>query len=233
VVSPRRCERAAPVENEARRVLPLRLPRLYPILDVDAASRAGRTVRQLAEWCFGAGAGLVQLRMKHAVSGEWLATAREVVDMAGAFDAKVIINDRVDIAAITRATGVHLGQDDLPVEATRTLLGADAWIGLSTHTEEQLRAALVQPLDYVAIGPVFVTATKDPGYGPLGLEGVARAAALKGTLPLVAIGGVTIDRARSVIDAGADSVAVISDIVAADRPAERVRHYLRALDHSD
>jgi thiamine-phosphate pyrophosphorylase len=126
---------------------------------------------------------------------------------------------------------LHVGQDDLPVAAVRRLLGSAAVVGLSTHTPEQIAAAVTQPISYLAIGPVFGTATKDTGYPSVGLDRV-RAAATAATahgLPVVAIGGITLDRAKSVIDAGAASVAVISDLLATGNPEQRVREYLRRL----
>jgi thiamine-phosphate pyrophosphorylase len=141
------------------------------------------------------------------------------------------VNDRADLARLAGAGGVHVGQDDLAPEAARAIVGDAACIGLSTHTLSQLDAALERRLDYVAVGPVFATATKASGYEPLGLAGVAAAAARtrpRGT-PLVAIGGITLDRAAEVVAAGADSVAVIADLLAGGDPAARVRAWLEAL----
>jgi thiamine-phosphate pyrophosphorylase len=155
--------------------------------------------------------------------------AEALVARAGA-RARIIVNDRADVAALTGAAGVHLGQDDLPAADARTICGPAALIGLSTHTDEQLAAALAEPVSYVAVGPVFATTTKDTGYEALALAGVerrARQAAARG-IPLVAIGGISLDRAPAVIDAGASAVCVISDLLVGD-PATRVAAYLRAL----
>ena len=146
--------------------------------------------------------------------------------VAAAPDARVIINDRADIAAMSRAAGVHVGQEDLPVDRARAIVGAAAIVGVSTHDEHQVASALISSATYVAVGPIFSTTTKDTGYGARGLA-LIRAAAGRGK-PIVAIGGITLETAPAVIAAGAASVAVISDLLVAD-PAARVRHYLRIL----
>jgi thiamine-phosphate pyrophosphorylase len=138
------------------------------------------------------------------------------------------VNDRADVARLSGAAGVHVGQDDLTPAQARAVIGHDAIVGLSTHTLDQLEEALRESIDYVAVGPVFGTGTKATGYIPIGLEAVrasaARAAASH--VPLVAIGGITRDRSRSVLDAGAQSVAVISDLLATGDPTARVREFL-------
>ena len=142
--------------------------------------------------------------------------------------ATVIVNDRVDVARLSGAAGVHVGQEDLPPSAARRIVGDDFVVGLSTHTSEQLAAAILAPVSHVAVGPVFGTRTKDTGYEPLGLDRV-RAAARQlapSRLPLVAIGGITIETAADVVSHGADAVAVISDLIVRD-PARRVAEYLR------
>jgi thiamine-phosphate pyrophosphorylase len=148
----------------------------------------------------------------------------------------VIVNDRVDLAMMSGADGVHVGQDDLPPADARALLGPDAVIGFSTHTLGQVEGALTQPVSYIAVGPVFGTRTKDTGYEAVGLELVRAAATVcrehrstwlpppGGRIPIVAIGGITLETAPAVLAAGAASVAVISDLLAGD-PAERVRRY--------
>lgn len=137
------------------------------------------------------------------------------------------MNDRADIARLAAADGVHLGQDDLAPAAARVILGPSATIGLSTHTVSQLDAAATEPVDYIAIGPVFGTATKDTGYDAVGLEMVRRAATYG--RPVVAIGGITLDTAASVIAAGARSVAVIGDLLTSGDPTARVRAYVERL----
>lgn len=156
---------------------------------------------------------MIQLRDKHAPSDRFFASAVEVCRAARERGILVIVNDRVDIALAAGAGGVHLGQDDLPPEHARRLLGKDAVIGFSTHSEDQAGAAASLPVDYIAIGPVFGTSTKDDPDPAVGLEGVSAAKRAVGTIPLVAIGGINEGNFRSVLDAGADSVAVISGIL--------------------
>jgi thiamine-phosphate pyrophosphorylase len=141
------------------------------------------------------------------------------------------VNDRADIARLASATGVHVGQDDLAARDVRRIVGDAAIVGLSTHTPEQMDAAVREPVSYVAVGPVFGTSSKHTGYDAIGLEAVRDAArrAAAANLPLVAIGGVTVERAPEVITAGAASVAVISDLLATGDPEARVRAYVRAL----
>ena len=150
------------------------------------------------------------------------------MEVAGGYGALVIVNDRADVAALCGAAGVHLGQDDLPPAAVRSLLGPDATIGYSTHSAEQIAGAVSQPVSYVAVGPVFGTRTKDTGYQAVGLDLVSAAAAA-GTHPVVAIGGITLDTAPAVLGAGATAVAVIGDLLSTGDPAGRVRDYLQTL----
>jgi thiamine-phosphate pyrophosphorylase len=181
------------------------------------------------------GARLLQLRAKTMPGDALLATASAVVQLAHHHQARVIINDRADIARLAGADGVHLGQDDLPPAAVRALVGDAAEIGLSTHTIEQVERAVLEPVSYVAVGPVFGTATKATGYARIGLEMVREAAArtrAKG-LPLVAIGGITLENAASVLQAGASSVAVISDLLTTADPEARVRAFVEQLSRSE
>jgi thiamine-phosphate pyrophosphorylase len=151
--------------------------------------------------------------------------------LCGDSGAQLIVNDRADIARLAHAAGVHVGQDDLSPEDARRVIGHEAIVGVSTHTEVQMAAALRAPVSYVAVGPVFGTSTKNTGYDAVGLDGVRRAAAsARGEgLPLVAIGGITLTTAPDVIAAGADGVAVIADLLETGDPERRVRQYLRAL----
>jgi thiamine-phosphate pyrophosphorylase len=161
----------------------------------------------------------------------FLATASALVQLARRHQARLIVNDRGDIARLAQADGVHVGQEDLAPAAVRRLLGDAAIVGLSTHTSEQVDRAVLEPVSYVAIGPVFATATKATGYDKVGLEMVreaARRANARG-LPLVAIGGITLETAASVLEAGAASVAVIGDLVAGGDPEARARAYLERL----
>ncbi len=211
------------------------LPRFYAILDHDVAAARGWTVTDLARACFEAGARLVQVRAKSLRSAELLRVSGEVVREGRRFGAIVVINDRVDVARLV-GVGVHVGQDDLPPAAARALLGSDAVVGCSTHSRTQVDAALCEPISYAAVGPVFGTRTKDTGYDAVGLDLVRYAAASASQrpagavpIPVVAIGGITLDRARSVTEAGATSVAVISDLFTGGDPAARVRAYLQDL----
>jgi thiamine-phosphate pyrophosphorylase len=151
-----------------------------------------------------------------------------VVAAAEPYGAVVLVNDRPDIALMSHAAGVHVGQDDLPPAVARRLLGTTAVVGCSTHTNEQIDEAAAEPVNYVAIGPVFGTRTKDTGYGAVGLAQVAAARQRSRGLPVVAIGGITLETAPSVWAAGASSVAVISDLLGGGNPAGRVRAYLEA-----
>lgn len=144
----------------------------------------------------------------------------------------MIVNDRADLAAISRAAGVHIGQDDLSPAAARALVGADAIVGFSTHTLEQIAAAVGEPVSYIAVGPVFGTRSKDTGYEAVGLDRVTAAARLAGDIPVVAIGGITLDTASAVLAAGAASVAVIGDLLAGNDPAARVAAYRRTLERT-
>ena len=204
--------------------------RLYAIVDVETCVRAGRAPADVAQAFLAGGARWVQLRAKAIGSGAFLDLASTILQDARAAGATLIINDRADIAALCGAPGLHVGQDDLtPVDA-RAVIGVEPILGLSTHTRDQWERALDEPISYIAIGPVFGTGTKATGYEAIGLEAVtraAKAAASKG-LPTVAIGGITLDNAAAVINAGAASVAVISDLVTGD-PEARCRLFVRAL----
>ena len=202
---------------------------------MEAAARHGWTPLDLAHAFINGGATFLQLRAKNLSGDAFLATASAVVQLAHRQHARVIINDRVDIARLTGADGVHVGQEDLPPVAVRAVAGDVSLVGLSTHTLEQLERAVSEPVSYVAIGPVFGTVTKATGYEKVGLDMVraaARRAAVRG-LPLVAIGGITLETASSVLDAGAASVAVIGDLLATGDPEARVRAYVERLSRSE
>ncbi|HEU4714229.1 MAG TPA: thiamine phosphate synthase [Pyrinomonadaceae bacterium] len=191
----------------------MKLPRIYPITDtqISGLSHADQ-VRLLAE----AGATFVQLREKNLPALDFFDEAKEAARVIRDAGLTLIVNDRVDIALALK-TGVHLGQDDLPPDAARKLLGNQAIIGFSTHNVSQAIAAASLPVDYVAIGPIFQTGTKanpDPVVGIDGLRAVRQAI---GAIPLVAIGGITVETAASVINAGADSVALISALLSGGR----------------
>ncbi|MGH9931781.1 MAG: thiamine phosphate synthase [Pyrinomonadaceae bacterium] len=182
---------------------------LYPITDrhLSGLSHAEQVVL-LSD----AGATLIQLREKIDSPARFFAQAEAALRVARDRGVKIIINDRVDIALALGADGVHLGQEDLAPEAARRILGPNAIIGLSTHNLEQARLTVRMPVDYVAIGPIFATSTKDSSNPPVGLEEMGRVHQALGTIPLVAIGGITVENIGSVLRAGADVVALISDI---------------------
>ena len=210
------------------RFLKTTLDPLCAILDADVAARAGWPTIDLAAAYLRGGARFLQLRAKSMSGTELLATATAVVQLARRHQARVIINDRADIARLAGADGVHVGQEDLTPAGVRAIIGDTALVGLSTHTIEQVDRAMLEPVNYVAVGPVFGTATKATGYEPVGLERVreaARRATVRG-VPLVAIGGITLENAASVLDAGAASVAIISDLLSTGDPESRVRAYV-------
>lgn len=200
--------------------------RFYPIVDADICRERSLDPRATAAACFRAGAQILQLRVKRASSGDFLALATGVVLDAWPFGATVIVNDRADIARMSKAGGVHVGQEDLTPAEVRGVAGPTL-VGLSTHDPEQVAEGLASGADYLAVGPIFGTATKDTGYDARGL-GLVETAAGRGK-PIVAIGGMTLERARSVIAAGAASVAVITDLLTGLDPEARAREYLRVL----
>ena len=169
---------------------------------------------------------VLQLRIKTGPSAAFLTLAEAVVTAGRAWGAKVIVNDRADIARIARADGVHVGQEDLPPDLVRVVF-PQAVIGVSTHDERQVDEALRSAADYVAVGPVYETGTKQTGYGPRGLRLIQYAAG-RGK-PIVAIGGITLERAPEVVGAGAAAVAVISDLLSTGNVEARVREYLAAI----
>jgi thiamine-phosphate pyrophosphorylase len=208
------------------------LPPVYAILDLDSVVGLGRTPESVAAAWLDAGIRLIQLRAKSAGSGAMLELADRLAGLAREAGATFIVNDRVDIARLSGASGVHVGQQDLsPIDAAR-LLPPPFQIGLSTHNQAQLEAAVLLPLDlaYVAIGPVFATRSKAQPDPTIGVEGVRLARRIAGPRgwPVVAIGGITLARASEVIEAGATSVAVISDLLG-DDPAGRARAFLSEL----
>lgn len=207
----------------------MKFPALYPVVDAEVCAATGNEPLVLAEAFLAGGATLIQWRAKHLPAGPCLATAERLVDLAGP-SARIVVNDRADVAVLSRAAGVHLGQDDLAVADARGILGDETLIGLSTHTADQVRQALDLPVSYIAVGPVYGTTTKDTGYEAVGLalvEEARRAIGARG-LPLVAIGGITLERAPEVLAAGADSVCVISDLVKGD-PRDRVARFMERL----
>ncbi len=201
----------------------LALPPLYVILD---AALLPSDPIELTRKMLDAGARLFQYRDKTSSSRELLhasqALGLTVRQRGGTF----LVNDRADISHLAGASGVHLGQDDLSVAATREVAGNACLIGLSTHNLRQFKAAGESSADYIAVGPIFSTSGKRNPDPVVGIDFIQTVRKLT-SKPIVAIGGITLERAREVIDAGADSVAVISDILKAKNPADRVRQYLK------
>ena len=208
---------------EGRRLFPL-----YAVVDATLALQRGYDPVDLARRFFDGGARLVQLRAKAAPSGQFLAWADAICAAATPYGATVIINDRADIALMAGAAGVHVGQDDMPPEAVRRLAPAPFLIGRSTHTPDQIARAAGEPVDHLAIGPVFDTGTKQTGYAAVGIDMVTAASRNAARLPVVAIGGITLERATALLEAGAASVAVIADLLSTGDPEGRIRQYLTA-----
>ena len=186
------------------------LPRVYPITDtlLSGLSHAEQVKRLIS-----GGATLIQLREKHSSPREFYDDARAALITARESNVRLVINDRADIALALKADGVHLGQSDLPAEAARRLLGERAIIGISTHDLAQVKLAARMPVDYVAFGPIFATATKGNPDPVVGLNALREARAILSSLPLIAIGGLTIHNAPVVFAAGADSVATIAGLL--------------------
>jgi len=208
----------------------LNLHRLYAIVDAEACARASRAPLDVARAFLSAGVRCMQLRIKGWDSGPFLDLARTVVDEATRAGCTVYINDRADIAALSAAHGLHVGQEDLSPSQARRIVGATTAIGLSTHSQAQWESAVSESIAYLAIGPVYGTGSKATGYEAVGLE-IVRAASTRAAaagLPVVAIGGITLERAPEVIASGAAAVAVISDLLSGS-PEARARDFLRAL----
>jgi thiamine-phosphate pyrophosphorylase len=199
----------------------LRLPRLYAIVDADVLAARGVALREFARGLRAAGVMLVQYRDKTGSPQDILAAAEALREEFAEPDARLILNDRADLALLAGFGGVHVGQEDLSPEDARAVVGPKLIVGVSTHNDVQVRTADARCPDYIAIGPVFATGTKENPSPIVGLEGVRRARALT-RKPLVAIGGITRENARSVIEAGADSVAVISGLLVAGESMEKV-----------
>jgi thiamine-phosphate pyrophosphorylase len=187
-----------------------RLPRVYPITDTDLSglSHAEQIDRLIA-----GGAMLIQLRDKHAAPRDFYRQAEAALQIARAHKVQLIINDRVDVALALGADGVHLGQTDMPVDVARRLLGESVIIGVSTHNLAQAELAANMPVDYVAFGPIFKTLTKENPDPIAGLEALRAVRTILGTLPVVAIGGITLANAEEAWRAGADAVSSIAALV--------------------
>jgi thiamine-phosphate pyrophosphorylase len=200
------------------------LPRLYPIVDA-ACFVTSENLVTFVDQLMVAGCTLLQYRNKNGNARAMLEQARELKQRVGG-KLKLIMNDRADLCLIAEFDGVHVGQDDLLPESVRGIIGPGRWLGVSTHKPEQTQEADQTSADYLAIGPVFSTSSKDKPDPVVGLEGVRRARLLT-RKPLVAIGGITRGNAASVIEAGADSVAVISDLLR--DPRKSAEEFFRVL----
>jgi thiamine-phosphate pyrophosphorylase len=202
----------------------LELPKIYPITDIGFS---GLSHAEQVERLAAGGATFIQMREKNLPPAQFFGEAMKVVELARQLSVRIIINDRADVALATKADGVHLGQDDLPAEAARRILGNDAIIGYSTHNLDQAQRALSLPIDYLAIGPIFATTSKSDTEPVVGLDGLRSVARTANTVPIVAIGGITFENVRAVIEAGATSVAVISALLTEkDSISERTRQLI-------
>lgn len=199
----------------------MKLPPFYPILDTETLSRRACAALTAAEAILEGGAAILQLRHKGHFTRQLYDETREIAALCRSVGAIFIVDDRADIAALIDA-GVHLGQDDLPPSDARAIVGPGRILGYSTHNEEQLCAARTEPADYLAIGPIFQTGSKCNPDPVVGVESLSRLRA-RCERPLVAIGGITRENARAVLDAGADSVAVIADLYPATTTKESLR----------
>ena len=202
------------------------LPRLYVILD---AALLTIPETECAQNLANAGVRLMQYRNKRASARELFESSKRLSSLLIPRGVTFLVNDRADVAAAASASGAHVGQEDLAAEAARFVVGADKWVGVSTHNVGQFREAAATSANYIAIGPVFSTASKANPDPVVGIEMVRQVRPLTDK-PIVAIGGITLERAGEVIQAGADSVAVISDILAARDPAQRARQYIEILE---
>ncbi len=186
------------------------LPDIYPITDTRLSKLShAEQVKRLVK----GGATFIQLREKRGSAKDFFADAAGALEFARKNGVKIIINDRVDVALALGADGVHLGQDDLPPEEARKILGEQAIIGFSTHNLTQAIAAVKLPVDYIAAGPIFDTKTKENHEKTVGLDALKNIRREIGRFPLVAIGGINLSNFREVFDAGADSVAIIGDLL--------------------
>ena len=201
--------------------------RLYALMD--PAQTATRPPGEVSEALVRAGVRLIQYRDKSSSAREIFEACSRIAGRVRQAQGLFILNDRADIARAVEADGVHVGQSDLPVDLARRVVGPDRLVGFSTHDLEQVREADRSSADYIAFGPVFETRSKEKPDPVVGLQGLREARKATGK-PLVAIGGITVENARAVIEAGADAVAVIHGLVAADDIALRASEFLRVLD---
>jgi thiamine-phosphate pyrophosphorylase len=207
----------------------MKLPRYYPILDTASLERRGVSLEAATSALLEGGARILQLRHKAHFSRELFEQAERVAALCAQSGAILILDDRADLATILNA-GVHLGQDDLPPAEARRILGNERIIGFSTHSAHQLQQAQEEPADYFAFGPIFPTGSKENPDPVVGLDGLRTIRTLTAK-PLVAIGGITRENAHSVLDAGADAVAVIGDALCELKGLRaRTEEWIRATD---
>ena len=224
----------------------MRLPRLYPIADRETLDARGIRLSCFAGEMARAGIEILQYRDKLGAAQEVLRGAAVISELFAGSECMLILNDRPDLAVLAGWSGVHVGHRDMTPCAARKLMGGPVahgtaertrgtaesefcWVGISTHTEEQVAAADSGCADYIAVGPIFATASKADAEPPIGLEGLRRARALT-KKPIVAIGGITRENSRAVVDAGADSVAVIGEMFArGERPGRVAGDFLELL----
>jgi thiamine-phosphate pyrophosphorylase len=209
--------------------MPLVFAKLYAIMD---AALLKTTELACAEMLAQAGVELIQYRNKTATSRQYLEISQSLSAFFHARGSRFIVNDRADIAAIAAADGVHVGQEDLGVESARAVCGPQRWVGVSTHTLEQVRRAAATSADYIAVGPIFATKTKENPDPVVGTS-LIRAAREMTHKPIVAIGGITLERSEEVFAAGADSLAVAGDILRAENPGRRAREYLQRIQQQN
>jgi thiamine-phosphate pyrophosphorylase len=201
------------------------LPRLYVILD---AALLTVPETECAQKLAAAGVRLLQYRNKEASARALFESSKKLVSLLSPQEVSFVVNDRADVAVLAGANGVHVGQEDLGAEEARCVVGAEKFVGVSTHNLEQFQRAAASSADYIAVGPVFATGTKANPDPVVGTEFIRKARPLTDK-PIVAIGGITLERAPEIIEAGADSVAVISDILGAPEPGVRARQYIELL----
>lgn len=202
------------------------LPRLYVILD---AALLTESETECAQKLVDAGVRLLQYRNKAASSRELLEASKRLSNILAPRGISFLVNDRADVAALAGATGVHVGQEDQAVEDARKVVGAKRLVGVSTHNRAQFEQAAASSADYIAVGPIFTTSTKENPDPVVGTDLIREIRPLT-TKPIVAIGGITLEKAVDVIQAGADSVAVIGDILRAADPGARARQYIELLE---
>jgi thiamine-phosphate pyrophosphorylase len=203
-------------------------PAIYAILDPHLASSP---LVHLAQMLAKAGVRLMQLRDKRSSTRRIYLQACELAATLQPMDVRFIVNDRPDIAIMSRAEGVHVGQNDLPVEEARRICGRPRWVGVSTHSLEQLREADRTSADYIAVGPIFPTGTKENPDPVVGIDFLRRVRPMT-RKPLVAIGGITLESAAAIFRAGADSVALARDLLAAPDPGARAQQYLAVAEQA-